>query len=153
MDIKYINGFINGLLNVCGTLGLSDMKRTGLAKREHLEIDKEVNIVQGMVGSLNGNVVLSMEDQTARNIASLMMGGMEVATLDMIPKSALCELANMISGNSVAALGAQTEPVEMSPPTLVNGKRIVALVSLVETLEIQFSGATGTLSLSIALEG
>lgn len=153
MDIKYINAFISGLLNVGGQLGMADLKRTGLSKRERLEIDKEVNIVQGMTGSLNGNVVLSMEEQTACRIASLMMGGMEVPALDLIPKSALCELANMISGNSVAALGAQTEVVEMSPPTLVHGKSIVALVSLVETLVIDFSGAIGAVSLSIALEG
>lgn len=151
MDIKFINAFITGLLNVTGMLGLSDLKRTGLSKKERLEIDKDVNILLGMAGGMNGNIVLSMPEQTARNIASTMMGGMEVAVLDMMPKSALCELANMVAGNSVAGLDA--ESVNMSPPTLISGQNIVALVSLVETLVIEFTAAAGSITMSIALEG
>ncbi len=153
MDIKYINAFITGLLNVSGMLGIPDLKRTGLSKKERMEIDKEVNILLGMTGGMNGNVVLSMPEQTARNIASLMMGGMEVTALDLMPKSALCELANMVAGNSVAGIAAQEQPVQMSPPTLISGKSLVALVSLVETLVIDFGAEAGTISMSIALEG
>ncbi|MEN6388776.1 MAG: chemotaxis protein CheX [Syntrophomonas sp.] len=151
MDIKFINAFISGLLNVTGMLGLSDLKRSGLSKKERLEIDKDVNILLGMTGGMNGNIVLSMPEQTARNIASTMMGGMEIAVLDMMPKSALCELANMVAGNSVAGLDADS--VSMSPPTLISGQNIVALVSLVETLVIDFTAAAGSVTMSIALEG
>lgn len=153
MDLGFINAFINGLLNVSSMLGMSDLKRTGLSKKEKLEIDKEVNIMLGMAGGMNGNIVLSMPGQTAQNIASRMMGGMEVASLDMMSKSALCELANMIAGNSVANVPNQAEPVEMSPPTLVSGKNMVALVSLVETLVIEFASGVGSITLSIAFEG
>lgn len=150
MDIKFINAFITGLLNVSSTLGLSDLKRTGLSKKERLEIDKDVNILLGMTGGMNGNIVLSMPEATARNIASTMMGGMEVTVLDMMPKSALCELANMIAGNSIAGLDASS--VAMSPPTLISGQNIVALVSLVETLVIEFTATAGAITMSIALE-
>ncbi|HBK53268.1 MAG TPA: chemotaxis protein CheX, partial [Syntrophomonas wolfei] len=87
MDIKYINPFINGLLNVCTMLGMKELKRTGLSKREKLQTEHDVNVIIGLVGGLKGNVVLSMHEATACHIASTMMGGMPVPQFDLMPKS------------------------------------------------------------------
>ena len=152
MDIKYINPFINGLLNVCTILGLQELKRTGLNKREKLQTEHDVNIIIGLVGGLKGNVVLSMHESTACNIASTMMGGMPVSQFDMMPKSAICELANMIAGNSISNLQELGNLVDITPPTLISGKNMISMISMVETLVIQFSGAVGSFDFNIALE-
>ncbi len=152
MDIKYINPFINALLNVCTMLGMQDIKRTGLSKRERLQTEHEVNVIIGLVGGLKGNVVLSMHETTARHIASAMMGGMPVTQFDVMPRSAICELANMVAGNSASNLEEMGTLVDITPPTLINGKNMVSLIAMVETLVIQFGGAGGSLDLNIALE-
>ena len=152
MDIKYINPFINGLLNVCSMLGMKELKRTGLSKREKLQTEHDVNVIIGLVGGLKGNVVLSMHEATACNIASTMMGGMPVPQFDLMPKSAICELANMVAGNSVSNLQEIGSLVDITPPTLISGKNMVSMISLVETLVIQFIGAEGSFDLNIALE-
>ena len=152
MDIEYINPFINGLLNVCQMLGMQELKRTGLSKREKLQTEHDVNIIIGLVGGLKGNVVLSMHEATACNIASTMMGGMPVPQFDLMPKSAICELANMVAGNSVSNLQEIGSLVDITPPTLISGKNMVSMISLVETLVIQFIGAEGSFDLNIALE-
>ena len=152
MDIKYINPFINGLLNVCSMLGMQELKRTGLSKREKLQTEHDVNVIIGLVGGLKGNVVLSMHEATACHIASTMMGGMPVSQFDLMPKSAICELANMVAGNSVSNLQEIGSLVDITPPTLISGKNMVSMISMVETLVVQFSGAEGSLDLNIALE-
>jgi chemotaxis protein CheX len=152
MDIKYINPFINGLLNVCTMLGIKELKRTGLSKREKLQTEHDVNVIIGLVGGLKGNVVLSMHEATACHIASTMMGGMPVPQFDLMPKSAICELANMVAGNSVSNLQEIGSLVDITPPTLISGKNMVSMISLVETLVIQFIGAEGSFDLNIALE-
>lgn len=152
MDVKYINAFIRGLLDVSEMLGLTNMQRTGLNKRDTLQTKDEVNIIIGLTGEVSGNVVLSMPETTARNIASLMMGGMPVEQLDLISKSAMCELANMVAGNSVSKLEELGVLLNITPPTLVAGYNLVTLISQVETLVIQFTGSPGSLEMNVALE-
>lgn len=152
MDIKYINPFIAGFLNVAGQCGITNLQRTGLNKRAKLRTDNDVNIIIGLTGGLGGNVVLSMQEATAKNIASAMMGGMPVPDFDMMPKSALCELANMSAGNSATALTEMNVTIDITPPTLINGKNMVTMISQVETLVLEFTGDVGKLEMNIAIE-
>lgn len=152
MEIKYINPFIAGFLNVAGQCGIPSLQRTGLSKREKLRTDHDVNIIIGLTGEIGGNVVLSMHEATAKKIASAMMGGMEVPEFDMMPKSALCELANMSAGNSLTALAEMNVNVDITPPTLINGQNMVCMISQVETIVLEFTGEVGTLEINVALE-
>jgi chemotaxis protein CheX len=152
MDVKHINAFVSGLLNVSNMLGINDIKRTGLAKNESLKTDNDVNIIIGLVGDLRGNVVLSLQEATACNIASKMMGGVPVEQFDLMPKSALCEMANMIAGNSVSNLEQAGSLVDITPPTLVNGRNMISMISQVETIIVQFAASEGTIAINISLE-
>lgn len=152
MDVKYVNPFIAGLQNIFNMLNMSSIQRTGLAKREKLKTENEVNIIIGLVGDLKGNVVLSLPETTARNIASTMMGGMPVPELDMMPKSALCELSNMIAGSSVSQLEQMGVIINITPPMLINGKNLTTMISQVETLVINFNCNEGKLEMNIATE-
>ncbi|MGI5920905.1 MAG: chemotaxis protein CheX [Syntrophomonadaceae bacterium] len=152
MNVQYVNPFISGLLNVSGMLGLGELSRGGIKKREKLVTDQEVNIIIGLAGGLEGNVVLSMHESTACTIASIMMGGMPVNQFDLIPRSALCELTNMVAGNSVSSLEQLGVRVSITPPTLIHGTNLVSMISQVETLVIQFEGNMGNIELNIAIE-
>lgn len=152
MDVKYVNPFIAGLQNIFQMLNMASIQRTGLAKREKLKTENEVNIVIGLVGDLKGNVVLSLPETTAKNIASTMMGGMAVPELDMMPKSALCELTNMVAGNSMSQLEQMGAKVDITPPMLVHGKNLTTMISQVETLVISFTCNEGKLEMNIATE-
>lgn len=152
MDIKYVNAFITGLIEVSGMLGINSLARTGLNKREKLKTENDVNVIIGLVGDIKGNVVLSMQERTAMNIASKMMGGMPVNEFDLMPKSALCELSNMVSGRSASELEKMGAVTNITPPTLIHGHNMVSLISQVETLVVQFSAQEGPLELNIATE-
>jgi|ADurb_Oil_01_Slu_FD_contig_21_4115560_length_510_multi_3_in_0_out_0_1 chemotaxis protein CheX len=152
MDVNHINAFITGLVEVSRMLGISSLTRTGLSKREKLKTENEVNIIIGLVGDIKGNVVLSMQEKTAMNIASKMMGGMPVNEFDLMPKSALCELSNMVSGRSVSELEKNGVLTNITPPTLVHGHNLISLISQVETLVIKFAAEEGEIEFNIATE-
>lgn len=152
MDIKYINSFISGFLNVTSMLGISGLQRTKLAKKEKLRTDNDINIIIGLVGDIRGNVVLAMHEETACKIASTMMGGMPVEKFDMMPRSAISELANMMAGNSASQLEGSGVHVNITPPTLIHGQNMISLISQVETIMIEFSGNEGIIEINIATE-
>lgn len=152
MDVNHINAFITGLVEVSGMLGIGSLKRTGLGKREKLKTENEVNIIIGLIGDIKGNIVLSMQEKTAMNIASKMMGGMPVNEFDLMPKSALCELTNMVSGRSVSELEKIGVLTNITPPTLVHGHNLISLISQVETLVVKFIAEEGEIEFNIATE-
>lgn len=97
------------------------MQRKGLSKRTKLRTENNVNIIIGLVGDIRENVVFSLQEATACNIASAMMGGLSVEKFDIMPKSALCEFANMVAGNSVSLLEKDKVLGNITPPTLIMG--------------------------------
>lgn len=152
MDANKINAFITGLIEVSGMLGIDSLTRTGLGAREQLKTKNEVNIIIGLVGDIKGNVVLSMQEKTAMNIASKMMGGLPVSEFDLMSKSALCELTNMVSGRSVSELEKIGVLTNITPPTLVHGHNLISLISQVETLVVKFAAEEGEIEFNIATE-
>lgn len=60
----------------------------------------------------------------ACQIASLMMGGMPIPTLDEMAKSAVAELCNMILGNAGIFLSQIGTKIDVTPPTTLTGEKI-----------------------------
>jgi chemotaxis protein CheX len=152
MDIRYINSFITGLLHISNMLGMHNMQRTGLGKKEKLVTDNDVNVILGLTGDTKGTVVVSMPEKTACNIASVMMGGMAVESFDYMPKSALCEMANMVVGHTLVQLEKTGLMLTITPPVLISGRNLISMINQVETISIQFSSAEGNIEMNVALE-
>ena len=113
--------------------------------------EQEVNIIIGLTGETRGNVVLSMSG--SRPVYCFHYdGGLPVEQFDMMARSALCELTNMVAGNSATNLAEHGTQINITPPTLISGKNLLALVSQIETLVIEFTGQEGKLVINIALE-
>ncbi|RKD22520.1 chemotaxis protein CheX [Caminicella sporogenes DSM 14501] len=83
---------------------------------------KSVLILIGITGDLKGQAIIDIDKSTALKIVSGMMGGMPVAELDEIARSALSELGNMIMGNSATLLYNQGIKIDITPPSLMMGQ-------------------------------
>jgi chemotaxis protein CheX len=59
----------------------------------------------------------------ADRIASEMLGS-PVVTFDQLAASALAELGNMISGNSMTLLAGQGYTCDITPPTIIKGSNV-----------------------------
>lgn len=111
-----------------------------------------VILIVGMTGDLKGQVIISFQESTAKSIASAMMMGMPIETLDEMSKSALGELANMVLGNVATALSKIGVSTDITPPNLLVGDSMEVSSSVKENISIPFSSDIGEILLDIAIK-
>lgn len=90
-------------------------------QHRHTQIENSVAIYIGLVGQIQGYLLIRVSEEIAKRIASLLMGGMPVEQLDDMTISALSELGNMIAGSSATNLSVMGIEVDITTPTMLQG--------------------------------
>ena len=116
MNAEHIKPFVQGtqaiMASVCGeNMNVGKMfVKAHPYKCEHAAISVQIS------GDVKGNVIYTMAEGTALAAASKMMGGMPVAGLDDMSRSALEELANMISSQAAMLFSGMGLKVSVTAP-------------------------------------
>lgn len=118
---------------------------------EKLKSSEEVNLLIGLSNGLQGNLVISFSQETALSIISVMMGGMEVSSIDDMGKSALGEMANMIAGSAITGISSE-KVIDLSPPTIAIAKYMYIMISNIQSTSLEFQLADKPLYLAYAIE-
>lgn len=135
LDVKHINPFLQAGLSIFDSM-LHYKLTVGKPQLSALKFDGETFILQvGITGEMKGQVLLAMSVDNARNIASTMMGGMEILQLDEMSRSALGELSNMIMGNTATLFSTQGVLIDITPPLSMLGNRLM-LQANVQALKV-----------------
>jgi chemotaxis protein CheX len=123
MKVEYISPFAEGAVTVFQTLINVVPQRGKLSARPQIFTTQQVNIVCGITGDVEGLVIFGMSMTTADRIASKMIG-QPVITFDQLAASAIAELGNMISGNSLRLLSKAGFICDITPPTIIRGTNV-----------------------------
>lgn len=124
MKKEHVNPFIKASIDVLAqTTGLLFSTRQPYIKDGPFHTDN-VLINLGITGALRGSVVISMTENTAKEIASLMMMDAPVGELNDLAKSALCELGNMMLGNVATLFFNEGTKIDITPPTLFRAEHV-----------------------------
>ncbi|MBB6218322.1 chemotaxis protein CheX [Anaerosolibacter carboniphilus] len=146
MEAKYINPFIEAFTKTLEQLGITDIKRIGVKKKDKLYVDLDISTVICLKGGIQGNMALSMPQDTAKKLASTMMMGMSISVIDDMAKSAIGELSSMIAGAASTMFMSLGVTLQISPPiVLLEPSDINAL----EALAIDFETQSGKIELNI----
>lgn len=81
----------------------------------------QVSVILGINGQLNGQIICSFSNQTAKRIVGIMMGGMEVKELDDIGWSAVQEFGNWVAGTTATELSKEQCIIDVTPPMVNDG--------------------------------
>jgi CheY-specific phosphatase CheX len=84
-----------------------------------------------------------MNKKVGLEIASGMMGGMQLAELDEISKSAISELTNMILGNTATILYNKGINIDITPPSFLMGENLQVSNSKVKTFVYLWTSQMG----------
>lgn len=122
MNVEYINPFINVSVNLVHMVCNVKAERGQIFIKDSPFMPDRVVIIIGIAGEFRGQAFFSMDEGTACKIASSMMMGMEVNTLDEMAKSAIAELGNMIMGNVSTEFYNKGIKIDITPPTILVGK-------------------------------
>lgn len=77
-------------------------------------------IIIGVTGEMRGQVMISFKYATACDVASKMCM-MPVTELNELSTSAICELGNMIMGNTATIFSTKGVGIDITPPTICMG--------------------------------
>ena len=122
IDVKYINPFLQSSMSIVKSVAGLDLTVGKPGKTDFFLKELTYAIQVGVVGEMKGQVVLGIQDDKAKQIASKMMFGMPVETLDEMASSALNELSNMIMGNTATLFSTLGILIDITPPMAVYGK-------------------------------
>ncbi len=123
LDVKHINPFLQSSLSIVESTTQIKLSvgRPGLSE---LSFENSTFILQiGVTGALKGQVLIVMTEENAKKIASAMMMGMPMDTIDDMAVSALSELGNMIMGNTATIFSTQGILMDITPPLTMQGSR------------------------------
>jgi len=121
MSKEYIASFSSSFLDVMPQLGITEVKLNDEIECSNIIESPGVVVIIGMIGDLHGNLIFAMHEDCAKQIASIMMGGMEVLEFDEIVQSAISELSNMLAANACTNLSAISITADISTPILMHG--------------------------------
>ena len=121
MNVNYINPFLEAAIAIVKDACQVELK-IGKPYAKMVELTEgTVVILIGVTGEMRGQVVLSIDEKKACEIASRMMMGMPVPELDDMAISAISELGNMIMGNAATILSTKGIGIDITPPTVCRG--------------------------------
>lgn len=122
MNVEYLNPIIKASTFVLGQTCMIEAK-VGKPYLTQTSYEDEIFIIMiGITGQLHGQVILAMESSVACEIASKMMMGMPVDSLNDMAKSALGELMNMMMGNAMTYFSEMDILLDITPPTMFESK-------------------------------
>lgn len=118
VDVKLINPFIEASIGVMQMIAGTSLDIGKPSNKGHQFQNNAILIKVGIVGELNGYVILEINEESAKQIASTMMCGMPVETMDEMACSAISELGNMIMGNAATVFSVSDVLIDITPPAI-----------------------------------
>ena len=139
MRMELIQPFINAADAVFSDLLAASTKIVDLSMDEETYRRKGVAALILIKGDIEGRVILDLAPEVALKVASHLAGG-GVQEGEQIARETVCELANMVIGNSVTLLNDQGFRFKVFPPEihmndqgLAGGAETEAMVICIET--------------------
>ena len=128
----------------------------GPTKIVDLEMDEDAYRRKGVAaliaikGDIEGRVILDLSPDVAMKVATI-LAGTELETSEQVVKETVCEMANMVIGNSVTLLNDQGFHFKVFPPEIHMDETGLAGSADTEALVICIETPCGNVYLNIAM--
>ncbi|MDN5342135.1 chemotaxis protein CheX [Oceanotoga sp. DSM 15011] len=125
IDVKIINSVLSSLTDTFKSAAQTDINLQSPKLVKTIEKTYEIVTTIGFNGVLEGNVIYTLTSETSLEIVNSMMGGMmKLTEVDDMAISAIGELGNMISGAIAVSLEKVGYSIDITPPSVVEGKEM-----------------------------
>jgi chemotaxis protein CheX len=129
-----------------------EVKRGDICVVKEVPPSRDIVALIGLSGPARGIVALSFPVDTALAMVGRMIGS-EVRVVDDVVKDGVAEIVNIVAGGAKAKLINESEPIQLSLPTVVRGNNYtVDYPSRSVWLDIPLSSELGTFSMRVTLE-
>jgi chemotaxis protein CheX len=150
MRMELIQPFINAADAVFAESLAGPTKIVDLEMDEDAYRRKGIAALIAIKGDIEGRVILDLSPEVALKVASH-LAGMEVEASEQVVKETVCEMANMVIGNSVTLLNDQGFHFKVFPPEVHMNETGLAGSADTEALVICIETPCGNIYLNIAM--
>jgi chemotaxis protein CheX len=151
MKVEYINPFVMASFSVLEMVLGHKPTKGQLSMRPNVFTSQQCNVITGVAGKVEGQVIYGMSLMTADKVASTMLG-QPIRTFDQLAASAIAELGNMITGNAMAHLSEAGYVCDITPPTIVRGSNVKISTLAIPAVVIPICMEQGQLELTVSLQ-
>jgi chemotaxis protein CheX len=148
--MELIQPFINAADAVFAESLQAPTKIMDLSMDDEAYRRKGVAALISIKGDIEGRVILDLSPEVAMKVAS-QLAGAEVEASDQVVRETVCELANMVIGNSVTLLNDQGFHFKVFPPEIHMNDTGLAGSADTEALVICIETPCGEVFLNIAM--
>ncbi len=117
---EYVNPFLEAAALVFKDMLGVELMRGKTTIKDSPAPTNEIAIILGITGRVSGQVVFSMNMETAMQIIDKLMPGMDEATMQNEYKDVLGEVGNMITGNAINIFLKNHEDLDVTVPMVVD---------------------------------
>jgi chemotaxis protein CheX len=150
MRMELIQPFINAADAVFAESLQAPTKIVDLEMEEDAYRRKGVAALIVIKGDIEGRVILDLSPEVAIKVAS-QLAGSEVEASDQVVRETVCEMANMVIGNSVTLLNDRGFHFKVFPPEIHMDDKGLAGSADTEALVICIETPCGSIYLNIAI--
>jgi chemotaxis protein CheX len=148
---EFVNPFLQAASEVLQSELGSEPSRGSIGLRNSGRTTQQVTALVRVVGSIEGYVLYSMNDETARGIIERMQGA-PCADFDELAQSGISELGNVITGRAATLLSRAGYSSNLAPPQLIIGEGTVISPVDERRLVIPLESAAGAIEIELALD-
>jgi CheY-specific phosphatase CheX len=148
--MELIQPFINAADAVFAEALRAPTKIGDLSMEEDTYRRKGVAALIAIKGDIEGRIILDLAPEVAARVASVLAGS-EVASSEEVVRETVCELANMVIGNSVTLLNDQGYRFKVFPPEIHMSEEGLAGSHDTEAMVLSIETPCGGIFLNIAL--
>ncbi len=152
INAEFVNPFLEAASAVFKQIMNVDLRRGKLVIKESPIPSLDVSIIIGITGAVTGEVVYSMGYNMVAKIADILAPGLSEEQIKHEYKDIVGELANMITGNAMNLFATSGKRIEITTPTVVEGKDFTITMIKQTTLGINLYSPMGQLEMNIALK-
>jgi chemotaxis protein CheX len=140
MDVNIINPILEAFTNILPQIGFQTVEKKGVSLAASPLQYQGILINIGVLGPLQGAILIGMDTASAKQFASKMMMGMEVTQLDSLAQSAISEMGNMVCANACTQFTkVGIEGLDISPPTLLIGNDGQVRLAVPNVIVVEFA--------------
>jgi chemotaxis protein CheX len=150
MRMELIQPFINAADAVFAESLQGPTKIVDLEMDEDAYRRKGVAALIAIKGDIEGRVILDLSPEVAMKVATI-LAGTEMEASDQVVRETVCEMANMVIGNSVTLLNDQGFHFKVFPPEIHVDETGLAGSADTEALVICIETPCGNIYLNIAM--
>jgi chemotaxis protein CheX len=150
MRMELIQPFINAADAVFAESLQAPTRIMDLSMDEDTYRRKGVAALIAIKGDIEGRVILDLSPEVALKVAS-QLAGMEVEASEQVVRETVCEMANMVIGNSVTLLNDQGFHFKVFPPEIHMNDNGLGGSADTEALLICIETPCGKIYLNIAM--